>query len=257
MRLLDGVSSALRLSVDNGRLRSEIERTLEQVRQSRSRIVEGAEKARRQLERDLHDGAQQHLVSLGMRLRLAANQARDRGVEPLGVELDGTITMLNTALKELRELAHGIHPSLLTVGRARARRARTRRALPGARGRRRAGRGAAARGRRVDGLLRRRRGAREHRQALEGDAGMGARARRRARRARPRRARQRGRRRLTGRAAAWSASPTASTPSTARSPSRARPARAPPSPCGSRSRTHGCGRSALRVASGRAARSTR
>ena len=116
MRLLDGVSSALRLSVDNGRLRSEIERTLEQVRQSRSRIVEGAEKARRQLERDLHDGAQQHLVSLGMRLRLAANQARDRGVEPLGVELDGTITMLNTALKELRELAHGIHPSLLTSG---------------------------------------------------------------------------------------------------------------------------------------------
>ncbi|GAA1810380.1 sensor histidine kinase [Agromyces neolithicus] len=116
MRLLDGVSSALRLSVDNGRLRSEIERTLEQVRQSRSRIVEGAEKARRQLERDLHDGAQQQLVSLGMRLRLAANQARDRGVEPLGVELDGTITMLNTALKELRELAHGIHPSLLTSG---------------------------------------------------------------------------------------------------------------------------------------------
>lgn len=116
MRLLDGVSSALRLSVDNGRLRSEIERTLEQVRQSRTRIVEAGEKARRNIERDLHDGAQQHLVSLGMRLRLAANEARDRGVEPLGVELDGTITMLNQALKELRELAHGIHPSLLTSG---------------------------------------------------------------------------------------------------------------------------------------------
>lgn len=116
MRLLDGVSSALRLSVDNGRLRSEIERTLEQVRQSRSRILEAGDEARRRIERDLHDGAQQHLVSLGMRLRLAANQARDRGVEPLGVELDGTIMMLNQALKELRELAHGIHPSLLSSG---------------------------------------------------------------------------------------------------------------------------------------------
>jgi len=116
MRLLDGVSSALRLSVDNGRLRSEIERTLEQVRQSRARIVEAGDEARRRIERDLHDGAQQHLVSLGMRLRLAANQARDRGVEPLGVELDGNIAMLNDALKELRELAHGIHPSLLSSG---------------------------------------------------------------------------------------------------------------------------------------------
>jgi signal transduction histidine kinase len=116
MRLLDGVSSALRLSVDNGRLRSEIERTLEQVRQSRQRIVEAGVEARRRIERDLHDGAQQHLVSLGMRLRLVANEARDRGVEPLAGEIDGTITMLNQALKELRELAHGIHPSLLSQG---------------------------------------------------------------------------------------------------------------------------------------------
>jgi len=116
MRLLDGVSSALRLSVDNGRLRSEIERTLEQVRQSRQRIVEAGVEARRRIERDLHDGAQQHLVSLGMRLRLAANQARDRGMEPLGAEIDGTIAMLNDALRELRELAHGIHPSLLSQG---------------------------------------------------------------------------------------------------------------------------------------------
>ena len=116
MRLLDGVSSALRLSVDNGRLRSEIERTLEQVRQSRTRIVEAGIEARRRIERDLHDGAQQNLVSLGMQLRLAANEARDRGDESLGVELDGTIGMLNQALKELRELAHGIHPSLLSSG---------------------------------------------------------------------------------------------------------------------------------------------
>ncbi len=116
MRLLDGVSSALRLSVDNGRLRSEIERTLEQVRQSRQRIVEAGVEARRRIERDLHDGAQQHLVSLGMRLRLAANAARDTDEVQLATELEGTITMLNQALRELRELAHGIHPSLLSSG---------------------------------------------------------------------------------------------------------------------------------------------
>jgi signal transduction histidine kinase len=116
MRLLDGVSSALRLSVDNGRLRSEIERTLEQVRQSRQRIVEAGVEARRRIERDLHDGAQQHLVSLGMRLRLAANVARDTDEVALATELEGTIQMLNMALRELRELAHGIHPSLLSSG---------------------------------------------------------------------------------------------------------------------------------------------
>jgi signal transduction histidine kinase len=116
MRLLDGVSSALRLSVDNGRLRSEIERTLEQVRQSRQRIVEAGVEARRRIERDLHDGAQQHLVSLGMRLRLAANAARDAGEAQLAGELEDTITVLNQSLRELRELAHGIHPSLLSSG---------------------------------------------------------------------------------------------------------------------------------------------
>lgn len=116
MRLLDGVSSALRLSVDNGRLRSEIERTLEQVRQSRQRIVEAGVEARRRIERDLHDGAQQHLVSLGMRLRLAANSARDSGDATLAAELEDTITVLNQSLRELRELAHGIHPSLLSSG---------------------------------------------------------------------------------------------------------------------------------------------
>ncbi len=116
MRLLDGVSSALRLSVDNTRLRSEIERTLEHVRQSRQRIVEAGDEARRRIERDLHDGAQQHLVSLGMRLRLAANAASDADEPALADELEDTITMLNLSLRELRELAHGIHPSLLSSG---------------------------------------------------------------------------------------------------------------------------------------------
>lgn len=116
MRLLDGVSSALRLSVDNGRLRSEIERTLEHVRQSRQRIVEAGVDARRRIERDLHDGAQQRLVSLGMRLRLAADRAAELGDERLVASLEEAIDELADGLRELRELAHGIHPSLLSAG---------------------------------------------------------------------------------------------------------------------------------------------
>jgi signal transduction histidine kinase len=116
MRLLDGVSSALRLSVDNGRLRSEVERTLEQVRQSRQRIVEAGVEARRRIERDLHDGAQQRLVSLGIGLRLAADRAAELGDEPLVASLEAAIDELAGGLRDLRELAHGIHPSLLSAG---------------------------------------------------------------------------------------------------------------------------------------------
>ena len=84
-RLLDAVSSALLLSVDNDRLRQRLERTLQEVRESRLRIVEEGYLARRRLERDLHDGSQQQLVSLAIRLRIAtakaqaARQRRGRG----------------------------------------------------------------------------------------------------------------------------------------------------------------------------------
>nr|WP_236779025.1 ATP-binding protein [Agromyces seonyuensis] len=115
-RLLDGVSSALRLSVDNGRLRSEVERTLAQVRESRLRIVEAAARAQRSVERDLHDGAQQRLVSLGLELRLIANAAASAGSAGLAEDLEIAIEELGQALRELRELAHGIHPSLLSQG---------------------------------------------------------------------------------------------------------------------------------------------
>ncbi|WP_394552892.1 sensor histidine kinase [Agromyces sp. MMS24-JH15] len=115
-RLLEGVSSALRLSVDNGRLRSEVERTLQQVRDSRQRIVEAGVEARRRIERDLHDGAQQQLVALGMKLRVAANRAGQAGQPELKADLEDAIAALNQGLRELRELAHGIHPSLLVTG---------------------------------------------------------------------------------------------------------------------------------------------
>ena len=84
----------------------------EQLAASRARIVEAADAARRRIERDLHDGAQQRLVSLALNLRrlesgLEPNSAAARQVAVARAELDA-------ALEELRELARGIHPSILT-----------------------------------------------------------------------------------------------------------------------------------------------
>jgi signal transduction histidine kinase len=78
--------------------------------QSRARIVEAADDARRRIERDLHDGAQQRLVALAMSLQLVA-----RSAEPAtATALQGCIEDLHTALAELRELARGLHPVVLT-----------------------------------------------------------------------------------------------------------------------------------------------
>jgi signal transduction histidine kinase len=115
-RLLDGVSSALRLTVDNGRLRSEIERTLDQVRESRQRIVTAGVEARRRIERDLHDGAQQRLVSLSLALRFLADRLESAGELQTAAGVEELIAELGVALADLRRLAQGIHPSLLTEG---------------------------------------------------------------------------------------------------------------------------------------------
>jgi PAS domain S-box-containing protein len=85
----------------------------EEVRASRARIVEAGDAARRRLERNLHDGAQQRLVSLSLALRLAqAKLASDP--EAAGKVLDSAREELSLALDELRELARGIHPAILT-----------------------------------------------------------------------------------------------------------------------------------------------
>jgi signal transduction histidine kinase len=82
----------------------------QQLTASRKRIVEAADQARRRIERDLHDGAQQRLVALALSLRMAAKTA-----EPAtAAAIDACIRELGTALDELRELARGIHPAVLT-----------------------------------------------------------------------------------------------------------------------------------------------
>jgi signal transduction histidine kinase len=82
----------------------------QQLTASRARIVEAADEARRRIERDLHDGAQQRLVALALSLRMAAKAA-----EPVTAgAIEACIQELHTALDELRELARGIHPVVLT-----------------------------------------------------------------------------------------------------------------------------------------------
>jgi PAS domain S-box-containing protein len=100
-----------------GHIRDITNRKLAEVelKASRMRIVEAADTARRRIERDLHDGAQQLLVSATMNLRIAREQVR-RDPTAAANLLDEVAEDLSTAVDELRELARGIHPAVLTDG---------------------------------------------------------------------------------------------------------------------------------------------
>ncbi len=108
------IGAAARLAVDNERLRAEVLAQLEDLRASRSRIVETSDAARRRLERDLHDGAQQRLLALSYELRVAQTEAAAAGdVEAASLLMEAT-DEAQAALAELRDLAHGIYPVILT-----------------------------------------------------------------------------------------------------------------------------------------------
>jgi signal transduction histidine kinase len=109
--LVQAAAAAAALALDNERLKADLRARVEELRVSRVRIVEAADAARRRLERDLHDGAQQQLVSLALDLRLLKARLRDTEAEPL---VDALAEKLAVALGELRELARGIHPAILT-----------------------------------------------------------------------------------------------------------------------------------------------
>lgn len=115
-RLLDAVAAAARLAVENERLEAEVRAQLEEVRRSRAHLVEATDAERRKVERDLHDGAQQRLVSLTLALRMAEQRARALGDAALVNELAGVSAGLDDAIDELRELARGIYPPALTQG---------------------------------------------------------------------------------------------------------------------------------------------
>jgi signal transduction histidine kinase len=92
---------------------TERKRQEDELRNSRVRLVSAGDEARRKLERNLHDGAQQRLVSLSLALRLAQSRLKDDPEEARRL-LEGASEELAQALEELRELARGIHPAVLS-----------------------------------------------------------------------------------------------------------------------------------------------
>jgi signal transduction histidine kinase len=112
--LMTAVASAMRLAVENDRLTAEVQQQLREVRASRARIVEAGDLERRRVERDLHDGAQQRLVSLSLELQVARRALGDGGDPAVRRSLDRAADEASAALAELRDLALGIHPLILT-----------------------------------------------------------------------------------------------------------------------------------------------
>jgi signal transduction histidine kinase len=112
--LLRSAVAATRLAVENERLAAEVRAKLEEVRASRVRIVEAGDVERRRVERNLHDGAQQRLVTLSLAMRGLRDRMPADERMPMADEMDGLLLELKEAIAELRELARGIHPAILT-----------------------------------------------------------------------------------------------------------------------------------------------
>jgi signal transduction histidine kinase len=110
--LVRAVAAATALTLENERLAGDLRAKVEELTASRARIVESADAARRRLERDLHDGAQQRLVSLALSLRILSS--RVDGNPEAARELEAARRELDQALAELRELARGLHPPTLS-----------------------------------------------------------------------------------------------------------------------------------------------
>lgn len=120
--VLEAVVSAVALELDNQRLAAEVRAQLAEVRASRARIVEAGDEQRRRIEHDLHDGAQSRFVTALVTLRLARQQvANRRAPEPglaepvdLAELLDRIAELMGEGIDQLRDLAHGIHPAVLS-----------------------------------------------------------------------------------------------------------------------------------------------
>ena len=107
--LVEAVGSVARLALANERLAAQVRAQLEEVRASRARIVEAADAERRRVERDLHDGAQQRLTALAVRMDIA----RETGTLSPELLAEAT-TELRSAIGEVRDLSRGLHPTILT-----------------------------------------------------------------------------------------------------------------------------------------------
>jgi len=110
-QLVEAAAAASSLAIDNERLKADLAARVEELRGSRKRIIEAGDAARRRIERDLHDGAQQQLVSLALELRMMRTKLEGTQMEG---DVDALSERLAAALADLRELARGIHPAILT-----------------------------------------------------------------------------------------------------------------------------------------------
>jgi signal transduction histidine kinase len=112
--LVSAAVTAVRMAIENERLQAEVRTQLDSVRASRARIVEAETTERRRIERDLHDGAQQRLVSLQISLELLRRNL-GAGIDPRArAELEAAAGEATAAIAEVRELARGLHPAILT-----------------------------------------------------------------------------------------------------------------------------------------------
>ena len=113
--LVEAVGGAAAIALENQQLHAEAENRLAEVRASRERVISAGDAERRRIERNLHDGAQQRLVTLALQLSLIESRIRD---DPSDAErlVTSARDELAQSLEELRELARGIHPAALDQG---------------------------------------------------------------------------------------------------------------------------------------------
>jgi signal transduction histidine kinase len=112
--LITAAGAAARLALENARLQAETRAQLEQVRESRRRIVSVADAERRRIERNLHDGAQQRLLALALQLTRAQRRPGAEIDPEMELLLAASVEELQGTIAELRTLARGLHPTVLT-----------------------------------------------------------------------------------------------------------------------------------------------
>jgi signal transduction histidine kinase len=110
--LLDAVSAAAGIALENGRLNAELHARLEELSGSRARVIEAGQKERQRLERNLHDGAQQRLIALSLDLRML--ERRLDGDAEARTRIDEARREISLSLDELRDVARGIHPAVVS-----------------------------------------------------------------------------------------------------------------------------------------------
>ena len=109
--LLDAVDAAAGIALENGRLQAELRARLQELQGSRARVLEAGQRERQRLERNLHDGAQQRLVALSLELGLLGQSSNDPHTR---TGLARAKAEVATSLAELRDVARGIYPAVLT-----------------------------------------------------------------------------------------------------------------------------------------------